>query len=337
MLQTGRLAWRQWINVGSWQNQFLRLYEDETLRNTHFHPDQKLHLRVVTFAEMPFVNVDYLTQDGVCINGVECLMPNSSDPKHLDLAFRRFYFEKKLHISNRTEPVYCCYGISIDILRKLSKDMQFSYDLYVAMGNDSGVMERGQWTGAVADVIAGAADMIAGPFFVNSVRQRALDISQPYFYTTFSLMVTRRDGDVSMSAFMEPLDWSMWVGIFVTANIAALSITLYEWHSPFGLTPYGRDRQRVFSLSSALTLCWSILFSHTVATKKPKCWSSKFITNSWACFSLVFLASYTANLAAFMVGELKVNELTGINDRRVSRIKCIVDNKDRLYHMNVNV
>jgi hypothetical protein len=47
----------------------------------------------------------------------------------------------------------------------------------------------------------------------------------------------------------------------------------------FRLTPKGRRRQKVFSLASALTLSWSILFSHTFKTKSPKCWSNRFLGN----------------------------------------------------------
>lgn len=59
----------------------------------------------------------------------------------------------------------------------------------------------------------------------------------------------------------------MWVGIFVTLHLTALFLTLYEWNSPFGMTPHGRNRLRVFSYSSALNLCYAILFGRTVATK----------------------------------------------------------------------
>ena len=45
------------------------------------------------------------------------------------------------------------------------------------------------------------------------------------------------------------------------------------------LTPRGRRREKVFSLASALTLSWSVIFSHTFKTKSPKCWSNRFLGN----------------------------------------------------------
>jgi hypothetical protein len=225
--------------------------------------------------------------------------------------------EKDKPHEDKIIPQYCCYGMSIDILERISKDMKFDYDLYITYDNHSGVLTQNGWTGIVGDLINGAADISIAPLVITSNRSNVIDFTVPYFYTRFRLLIAKNEMKASIGAFMEPLHWSMWLGIFVTLHITALAATFYEWHSPYGLTPNGRDRVKVFSFPSALNLCWSILFSHTVTTKTPKCWSSRWLLNVWACFSLVFLASYTANLAAFMVGEKTTSKLTGINDYKV--------------------
>ena len=110
---------------------------------------------------------------------------------------------------------------------------------------------------------------------------------------------------------------SMWVGVFAALHLTALFLTLYEWRSPYGLTPRGRNRGTVFSYSSALNLCYAILFGRTVSSKTPKCPTGRFLMNLWAIFCLLVLSSYTANLAAVMVGDKTFEELSGIHDPKV--------------------
>uniref|UniRef100_A0A1A8ITV5 Glutamate receptor, ionotropic, N-methyl-D-aspartate 3A n=1 Tax=Nothobranchius kuhntae TaxID=321403 RepID=A0A1A8ITV5_NOTKU len=131
------------------------------------------------------------------------------------------------------------------------------------------------------------------------------------------ILVRTRDTAAPIGAFMWPLHWSMWLGIFVSLHVTAVFLTLYEWHSPFGMTPRGRNRDRVFSFSSALNVCYAILFGRTVAIKPPKCWTGRLLMNLWAIFCLFCLSTYTANLAAVMVGEKTYEQLSGIHDPKL--------------------
>lgn len=47
---------------------------------------------------------------------------------------------------------------------------------------------------------------------------------------------------------------------------------------------------------------WGLLCGHLVAFKAPKSWPNKVVINIWGGFSVIFIASYTANIAALIAG-----------------------------------
>lgn len=51
--------------------------------------------------------------------------------------------------------------------------------------------------------------------------------------------------------------------------------------------------------------------------ENPRGTTSKIMVLVWAFFAVIFLASYTANLAAFMIQEEYVDTVSGLSDRKV--------------------
>ncbi|XP_035698245.1 glutamate receptor ionotropic, NMDA 3A-like [Branchiostoma floridae] len=296
---------RKWVHVGTSLDDKLRWNSPLWVRNTNA---SLTVLRVVTLEEHPFIFTRKLDENDQCPAGTMCTVPKNRDEHNVTLDPASIEVEKK-----------CCYGLCHDLLHKLSQDLNFQYELYVVRDGKYGGMKDNLWNGMVGDLLYGRADMAVASFTITKKRSEVIDFSAPYFYTNLGILIYKKEAPTPLASFMKPLDWSMWVGIFVTLHLAAIFATIYEWCSPYGLTPKARNRPRIFGFPSALNLCWSILFSHTVATKTPKCWSSRFLINLWAAFSVIFLASYTANLAAFMVDEKTINELNGIDDPKLIR------------------
>lgn len=72
-----------------------------------------------------------------------------------------------------------------------------------------------------------------------------------------------------------------------------------------------------FTMGKAVWLLWGLVFNNSVPVQNPKGTTSKFIVSVWAFFAVIFLASYTANLAAFMIQEEFVDQVTGLSDNKV--------------------
>jgi ionotropic glutamate receptor NMDA 3A len=71
-------------------------------------------------------------------------------------------------------------------------------------------------------------------------------------------------------------------------------------------------------MSSALWVCWGLLCGHLVAFKAPKSWPNKFLINVWGGFSVIFVASYTANIAALIAGLFFHSATATYHDNSVS-------------------
>ncbi|KAJ3605024.1 hypothetical protein NHX12_027075 [Muraenolepis orangiensis] len=319
-LQLDPLGKPTWTRLGRWRGG--RVLLDQGAWPAHqgrggggdWRRTARLHVRVVTLVEHPFVFTREVDSDGMCPAGQLCLDPLTNDTAGLRGLFQN------LEGPNATAPTRlkkCCYGYCIDLLEKLAEDMGFTFDLYIVGDGKYGGMKNGRWTGLVGDLLSGAAHMAVSSFSINSARSQVIDFTSPFFSTSLGILVRTRDTAAPIGAFMWPLHWSMWLGIFVSLHVTAVFLTLYEWHSPFGMTPRGRNRQRVFSFSSALNVCYAILFGRTVAIKPPKCWTGRLLMNLWAIFCLFCLSTYTANLAAVMVGEKTYEQLSGIHDPKL--------------------
>ena len=66
-----------------------------------------------------------------------------------------------------------------------------------------------------------------------------------------------------------------------------------------------------------LPSCQRFVFPPSFLTGAPRSFSARILGMVWAGFAMIIVASYTANLAAFLVLDRPEERITGINDPRV--------------------
>ncbi|XP_070564328.1 glutamate receptor ionotropic, NMDA 3A-like isoform X2 [Ptychodera flava] len=310
----------KWKKVGMWKNGdfFLEsiIWPGNSANLPHGLNTEKI--MVVLNEEKPFIfESSPLPDTFECLTGVLCLKADSTNREEIERAFEAY--EAPTVQGNYSHMKKCCSGLAIDLLEKLSADVEFSYNLYLVADLNHGAIENGVWNGMVGDLLSGTADIAVSSFSITSERSRVIDFTSPFFHSGFSTLVAKKQLEPQLDSFLAPLDWTVWILVFVTVNIVAIAITVFEWMSPYGLHPGGRNRHYTFGLPSALNIAFSILFSHTVKSKPPKCMTSRFLLNVWGAFSFIFFASYTANLAAFMAGQTSHLQIDGINDEKLQQ------------------
>ncbi|KAH0632060.1 hypothetical protein JD844_020114 [Phrynosoma platyrhinos] len=204
---------------------------------------------------------------------------------------------------------------------KLSKAIKFTYDLYLVTNGKHGKKINNEWNGMIGEVVKKQAVMAVGSLTINGERSEVVDFSVPFVETGISVMVSRSNGTVSPSAFLEPFSASVWVMMFVMLLIvSAIAVFVFEYFSPVGYNrnlAQGKDPHGPsFTIGKAVWLLWGLVFNNSVPVQNPKGTTSKIMVSVWAFFAVIFLASYTANLAAFMIQEEFVDQVTGLSDKK---------------------
>ncbi|KAL8163262.1 UNVERIFIED_CONTAM: Glutamate receptor ionotropic, NMDA 2C [Gekko kuhli] len=74
-----------------------------------------------------------------------------------------------------------------------------------------------------------------------------------------------------------------------------------------------------FTIGKSVWLLWALVFNNSVPIENPKGTTSKIMVLIWAFFAVIFLASYTANLAAFMIQEQYIDTVSGLSDKKFQR------------------
>ncbi|XP_034264602.1 glutamate receptor ionotropic, NMDA 2C isoform X3 [Pantherophis guttatus] len=305
---------RLWEMVGKWEKGIIRMeYPVWPRYGSFLQPmSDNRHLTVATLEERPFVIVENTDPStGVCVrNTVPCRKQTNSSV-------------------SGTEPMdpytkLCCKGFCIDILKKLAKTVKFSYDLYLVTNGKHGKIVDGFWNGMIGEVYYKRADMAIGSLTINEERSQIIDFSVPFVETGISVMVARSNGTVSPSAFLEPYSPAVWVMMFVMClTVVAITVFVFEYFSPVGynqnLTSGKKSGGPSFTIGKSIWLLWALVFNNSVPIENPKGTTSKIMVLIWAFFAVIFLASYTANLAAFMIQEQYIDTVSGLSDRKFQK------------------
>ncbi|XP_058827198.1 glutamate receptor ionotropic, NMDA 2B [Topomyia yanbarensis] len=312
-----------WEEIGmwkSWQQQKLDIRDIAWPGDSHSPPQgvpEKFHLKITFLEEAPYINLSPADPvSGKCLmdRGVLCRVAADHEMTDIDMGQ-----------AHKNGSFYqCCSGFCIDLLEKFAEELGFTYELVRVEDGRWGTLDNGKWNGLIHELVNRKTDMVLTSLMINAEREAVVDFSEPFMETGIAIVVAKRTGIISPTAFLEPFDTASWmlVGIFAI-QAATFMIFLFEWLSPSGYdmktvlqnannTPYR------FSLFRTYWLVWAVLFQAAVHVDSPRGFTSRFMTNVWAMFAVVFLAIYTANLAAFMITREEFHEFSGLDDTRLS-------------------
>merc|ERR1719192_1682791 len=222
----------------------------------------------------------------------------------------------------------------MDLLRHLSATSNFTYSLYVSREGDYGELERNnntgkqEWTGLIGELVAERADLIVAPLTINPERAQVMEFSKPFKYQGITILQKRQPRASQLVSFLQPFKSTLWVLVLVSVHVVALCLYLLDRFSPFGRfhtedATYPdssvalAQREESLNLTSAIWFAWGVLLNSGIGEGTPRSFSARVLGMVWAGFAMIIVASYTANLAAFLVLDKPQTSLSGINDPRL--------------------
>ncbi|XP_043249876.1 ionotropic receptor 25a [Colletes gigas] len=233
-------------------------------------------------------------------------------------------------------------GYCIDFIKKLAEDMQFDYDLIVPEDRQFGKkLDNGQWNGLIGDLAKGETDIVVAALTMTSEREEVIDFVAPYFEQSGILIVIRKPvRKPSLFKFMTVLKVEVWLSIVGALTLTGIMIWILDKYSPYS----ARNNKRLYPYPCRdFTLKESFWFALTSFTPQgggeaPKALSSRTLVAAYWLFVVLMLATFTANLAAFLTVERMQTPVQSLEQlARQSRINYTVlaNSSVHQYFMNM--
>ncbi|KAH0822109.1 hypothetical protein GEV33_000682 [Tenebrio molitor] len=162
--------------------------------------------------------------------------------------------------------------------------------------------------------------MIVAPLTINPERAEFIEFSKPFKYQGITILEKKPSRSSTLVSFLQPFSNTLWILVMVSVHVVALVLYLLDRFSPFGrfkLANTDGTEEDALNLSSAIWFAWGVLLNSGIGEGTPRSFSARVLGMVWAGFAMIIVASYTANLAAFLVLERPKTKLTGINDARL--------------------
>ncbi|XP_046867079.1 glutamate receptor ionotropic, kainate 2 [Drosophila willistoni] len=254
--------------------------------------------------------------------------------------YRRNKQTGELILDRRGSPIW--EGYCIDFIARLAEKLNFDYDIVEPqIGHMGQRNEQGEWDGVVGDLVSGQTDFAIAALKMYSEREEVVDFLPPYYEQTgISIVIRKPVRRTSLFKFMTVLRVEVWLSILAALVGTALMIWFMDKYSPYS----SRNNREAYPYACReFTLRESFWFALTSFTPQgggeaPKAVSGRMLVAAYWLFVVLMLATFTANLAAFLTVERMQTPVQSLEQlARQSRINYTVVHESDTHQYFINM
>ncbi|XP_046979209.1 ionotropic receptor 25a [Schistocerca americana] len=197
-------------------------------------------------------------------------------------------------------------GYCIDLINAIRNITNFEIEIYeVADGKFGNMDEEGRWNGMIKDLIDKKAHIALGALSVMAERENVVDFTVPYYdLVGITILMKKPKTPTSLFKFLTVLENDVWLCILAAYFFTSFLMWVFDRWSPYSYQnnreKYKDDEEkREFDLKECLWFCMTSLTPQG-GGEAPKNLSGRLVAATWWLFGFIIIASYTANLAAFL-------------------------------------
>ncbi|XP_071516701.1 ionotropic receptor 25a isoform X2 [Panulirus ornatus] len=197
-------------------------------------------------------------------------------------------------------------GYCIDLINEIKAIVDFEYELFEAPDGKFGTMNDDmEWNGMIKQLIDKQADIALAPLSVMAERENVVDFTVPYYdLVGITILMKKPKVPTSLFKFLTVLEPEVWICILFAYAFTSVLLWIFDRFSPYSYQNNKErykddDEKREFTFKECLWFCMTSLTPQG-GGEAPKNLSGRLVAATWWLFGFIIIASYTANLAAFL-------------------------------------
>ncbi|CAN7937960.1 unnamed protein product, partial [Ixodes hexagonus] len=212
-------------------------------------------------------------------------------------------------------------GYCIDLINHIKEILKFEYVITEVKDKMFGSIDKTtkQWNGMIRELVDKNADIALGPISVMAERETVVDFTVPYYdLVGISILMKKPEVKSSLFKFLTVLEGNVWGCILAAYFFTSFLMYLFDRLSPYSYRnnkeKYKDDEEkRDFNLKECLWFCMTSLTPQG-GGEAPRNLSGRLVAATWWLFGFIIIASYTANLAAFLTVSRLDSPIESLDD-----------------------